>query len=476
MQCVTFTKPILDFLRQYEWLRRIYRESRALYNVARNRGRAVLKGEIFPSQTKRSYYQSIPKHVLAIDGFHSAEQFCAELKKRNVHFATGRHTIYLPPQEGLEVIVGDVVRCYPPGTGFKVLKDFRPPDKARYITNGNIRRVIETLMGPVTNQALAANGLYALGLGPRCYGIEHLYNAAQNLTAFAVEHVDGATVTPEECVAFVKRLGEFVADGFFYVVPNRRLADPDFLPPHCNGNLLREKSTGRLQYVDFQQLLLHQPAILRRLAAEAAEVFHFGGTSTLVRRGRKHLYQSIPGLSADAKRDTQYRWERIRALLARHHISLEDRVVLDVCCNSGMMLCHALTAGAHWGIGFDLPQVVAQAARIMAVLGTGRTTLIPATLSPDTPLSSLIPRWLQAHWNRAIVLYLAAVEHVGIIADLGNIPWKALVFEGHQRETQAQVEKWLDDIRTRWNCSLAYQGSISDGDCGSRTLALFVRS
>ena len=189
----------------------------------------------------------------------------------------------------------------------------------------------------------------------------------------------------------------------------------------------------------FQQLLASQRPLLNKITENSPEDVHFGGSSQLFRRGEKYLYQSVPGLSASAKRDTEYRWQFYKKMLAEHDVQVKGRVVLDICCNTGVMLTHAISDGATWGVGWDLPNVVPHSRRVMQVLGAACSTLIPAQLSSDYKISESIPDWLTRKLEGSVLFYLAAIQHVGIIEDLARIPWKTVVFEDHERITQGEA-------------------------------------
>ena len=465
---------VVNHLRQYAWSKRVYRESRAGYHLFRNCVRSLCTGQ-FTFDHKRQYLQSIPEYQMPSSGVASISDLYSQLERHKIRHECGRHAVYLPPQENLDEFLGDVTDSYPPDTGFKILKTLGPPERVSYIVDADVRRVARHMIGPVTNQALAANALFALGLGPPCYGVVHLKSGSNDLTAFAVRHVEGELASPEECDEFVATMERWHARRVFDLVPSLGLEDTDFLPPNCNRNLIRDWTTGTLSYVDFQRFLPRQRVLLQELAGASARVLHFGGTSKLFRRGRKYLYQTIPGLPSAAKRDTSYRWRRFQSVLDEHGVCLDGRVVFDVCCNCGMLLAQALANGAAWGVGWDLPAVVSQAEKIMAAVGASRASLIPANLSPTYKLAETLPNWLRPKMEDSVVFYLAAIEHVGVIRDLGKLPWKALMFEGHQGETKEQVASNLSEMQTTWNCHVAFQGKLSDGDCGTRAFALLLR-
>lgn len=215
-------------------------------------------------------------------------------------------------------------------------------------------------------------------------------------------------------------------------------------------------------------------AVVRQVLKSTTSTLHFGN-SRLVRGGRRYLYQSVPGFEA-GKRDTERRWRSLEALLGEHGVRLDRRVVFDVGCNAGMMLAHALAAGASWGVGWDRPPVAEAAERVQCAMGNTRTTFIGADLHEAYPLSQDIPEWLSRRADDSILLYLAVWRHLGLLHDLANVPWTVLLFEGHQNETPEVSEQVFRQIEQRWGCRRVAVSEMSDGDSDTRPLALFRRS
>ena len=463
-----------EFLRKSNLLRRIVRETLATYRLLRNKAKAFCNDGL-SKRPMKTYQQSIPAFDVTTPPVLNGEKFIEECRRIGLKMSFGRHAIYLPPQSRLGNLLGDAVGHFPPDTGFKILRRFRAPSDATYLSNVEEQRVTNWMLGPVTNQALAAGALHAFGLGPECYGIVHLKNGPTDMTAFAVRHVDGEVAKRKESIEFRKKIQSLVDRGIFDLIPARGLRSHDFLPPSCNGNLLNESGSGQIQYVDFQQLAVNQKAAITAILEEGTNALHFGGSSVILRRGRSYLYQSLPIFSKAAKRDCSFRWQEYEKLLGLHGVALKSRVVLDVCCNSGMMMAHALSRGADWCVGWDLPSVIPHTKRILHTLGAGRSSLISAELNPDYRIAETIPGWIKPKLDDSVVFYLAAIEHVGIVRQLAAVPWKTMLFEGHQGVCPSEEEHQLREIQEQLDCCLIAKRKISDGDCGSRTVALFSR-
>lgn len=466
----------LSKLKRFPWAFRLYAESRMAIHAVAAFGPKLLRPHwLFSSGTPPR--QQPLRWQLPMEGLGSEAGIRSVLAGRGLHFQEGFHTFYVPPQDGLAEKLGELVEWYPPGSGFKILKVVAPPDRAVYRVDIRNNWVAGKWMGGVLNQMDSANALFLLGLGPRLYDLVELRAGESSLTCFVVEHVKGTPPSREEHSRFIVRLGEILdRDGrdLLAIVTAEEFDDGDFAPPDCNGNLIRRDDDGVLLYVDFQQFrLVHREKLAARILGDARTDFHFGHARES--RGGRYLYQSVPGCQI-GKRDTRYRQERLSNLLRRGGVDPSGRVVLDLCCNSAMMISACLAQGAYWGIGWDLPTVAPVASRLQYALGNTRMTLIPAHLNEKYPLAGDFPTWLQGRMKEGIVLFLAAWRHIGFPDALASIPWHGLVFEGHETDTPAETESTLRRMEEKWNCRVAIREEIVDGDCGSRSLALLVRS
>jgi len=164
----------------------------------------------------------------------------------------------------------------------------------------------------------------------------------------------------------------------------------------------------------------------------------------------------------------------MQTLLDEAGIELAGLTVLDICCNSGLMMALALHQGARWALGWDLPVVAQHAERILPILGANRFNVTKTKLGPDYALVDSLPEWTKPHLEGAVVFYLAAVQHIDLIEDLANVPWKALVYEGHSDDTDAFTKETYARIQSLWNAELASSTQLSDTS-GTRPLAIFTR-
>lgn len=399
-----------------------------------------------------------------------------ELRRRGVDFLLGSHVVYLPPQpEALERVVPGFSRAYPDGAAVKLLRDLRSPEKASYLTGGSNTRVRRRLTGSARDLTLAANYLYLRGLGPRVWDVTewapHSGSGDVRVTAFVVGHVDGVEPSQEECVEHLERLGREVASGHLRILVPGWERKPDFTCPGCNGNLLRE-TTGTTAYIDFQNFAVDRAAWLDQLVADHGQVTHFGDPRPFKQR---YLYQVVPGSRQRAKRDSLRRWDAITDLLGLGGLSVEGRVVLDVGCNAGVMAHLALCDGASWAVGWDRPPVARFAAELLLALGSTRSTVLGAELAEDASLDDTLPGFVRESLDEAVVLYLAVREPLGMMSSLSTMPWRALVYEGHQGESLADTKGFLEPVASATGAALVSAVRSSDGDSRPRSLALLVR-
>ena len=108
------------------------------------------------------------------------------LLSKKIKFSQGSHTIYFPPQENLEDIIGEAKGFYPESAGFKILKDFSSPNKANYMGNhtgkGGGEKFRRLLSGTPSDQSVVANYMHYLDIGPRIYDICCFNNGIRSFT------------------------------------------------------------------------------------------------------------------------------------------------------------------------------------------------------------------------------------------------------------------------------------------------------
>ena len=228
------------------------------------------------------------------------------LSSRGLQVESGANVVYVPPQRRLAELIPSLVECYPPDTGFKILKDFRGPDKANYLRGDKCGVVRRFLMGSPVDQVAVGNLLYSLGLGARVWDVSAWEGEANTFTVFAVEHAVGVVPNFMQWSRFIETLEDAEARGHLVIfLPNWR-EHSDFQPPDCRANLVFRPSDNRVIYVDFQNFGISQDlSYLDAIIERHTNSLHFGRDRPF--RSRSYLYQSIPG-KISGKRDVSQRW------------------------------------------------------------------------------------------------------------------------------------------------------------------------
>ena len=449
------------------WLRPFYTEARLLLHALRNglwrsiagKGRAV------------DYGQSMQQWPTQWPSFRDGAAALEYFRGLGLTVREGRNTFYLPPQPKLAEVVGDAVRHYPPGSGFKFLRD--SSENAHYLHPDKQTALRRRLIGAPREQLVVANYMHKLGFGPRAWDFCEFRSGAGSLYAFVVEHVDGQPADAAACNKFMETLKRALAETELRItVPNWENKG-DFRCPDCNGNLVVDKD-GQTRYIDFQNFGVRSTeGLINSTVDEATAHLHFGNQRSY--RRQPFLYQSVPGLKRASKRDTSSRFVTIKALLDERGIGFDGRVVLDVGCNAGVMLHHALSSGASWGIGWDLPPVASQARALAAALGFSRIHINAGQMNEQFDFVGTAPEWLRPKLDGSIVFFLAIRGHIGVPDSLVQMPWECLVYEGHQGETLEEIEEHIGPF-LQAGAKLVYQQYMRDGDSRPRPFGILIKS
>ena len=168
------------------------------------------------------------------------------LRAHGVLVREGGHTIYVPPQDALRRLIAPIVDFYPPGSGFKILKDCRPPERARYLhKHRRTLPLLSRMIGTPIDQLVPANDLCSAGLGPRVWDVAAWASGDSRCTVFVVAHVSGRPATSGECSAFLARLRDVQRSTALRVLIPDWERNEDFRSPDCNGNLLYSETLER---------------------------------------------------------------------------------------------------------------------------------------------------------------------------------------------------------------------------------------
>jgi hypothetical protein len=74
------------------------------------------------------------------------------------------------------------------------------------------------------------------------------------------------------------------------------------------------------------------------------------------------------------------------------------------------------------------------------------------------------------------VSYLAIRGHVGWLESLEKLPWKFMIYEGHEGESSDQFTQHFEELKQRVPISIAAQGEYADGDSDRRIVAILTRN
>jgi len=421
--------------------------------------------------------QKILEFAIGDVHFKTVDAFRQWLNREGIRYVEGGWTFFIPPQKGLSRHFDFLSSYYPADSGLKILKNFHHPQKARYTIHRQNPAPGAALKRWLTPSSVAlvrvANYLYIHGIGVRIYDILALKAAEQYLTCYVVQHVEGPEVEQKDYDAFMRTLKSLLEQGEITTIHESVDIMYDFEPPNCSNNLIMHGMGGRPLYVDFQGFLLKdEERMIEKVIEEVLEKVHFGDVR-FYRGGRRYLYQSIPGLSK-GKKDSGIRWQLFLEMMESSGCSFHDRVAYDIGCNTGLMLYNALSEGAQWGIGWDIPQVVACANRILLALGATRFDLFGEVIQEDTDFISKVPERYRGKKD-GILFYLAVGDHVGFPGGVSELTWKYMFYEGHADQNYATSLNRLQNIPWLRNAEVLSHRSYSEEDSPERMVILLKR-
>jgi PST family polysaccharide transporter len=407
----------------------------------------------------------------------SPGELIAWLRGQGLEVSEGGHTFYIPPQERLGDVIPSIINFYPPGTGFKILKDFRHPSRARYLYNHRKTLIVlKRLLGTPQDRLVAANLMYLFGIGPRIWDLTCWKAQGKTYSVFVVDHVSGDCPTTHQFMSFLEQLKRLCVSTHLRILIPKWEENIDFIEPHCNKNLIYSNTLGRVQYIDFQNFGLSNPnAWSQQIISIARQELKFNGNG---RNGRSKsddlLNQFTLERSALGDKNTVRRWSFISRVFRESSISLNGRLVLDIGCKSGATLRSSLVEGAVWGIGWDRPEVVAYSECLLLSLGATRFSMIGADLEGKYQLEDDIPESLRSRMPEAVVFYLSAGGYGGALENLCAIPWRILVYEGRDSERSEDFPNMLKSMLTD-DLKVIGSSYLAGSDSSVRPLSIILR-
>jgi PST family polysaccharide transporter len=361
------------------------------------------------------------------------------LRSQGIEVKEGGHTFYIPPQKNLARLIPEIVNFYPPGTGFKSLKNFGRPTQVRYMVKGYAAYAfLHRLVGTPQDQVVVANYMYLLGIGPKILDLTCWKGQNSFYTVFAVGHVGDKYPTKEQCFSFLDHLKRLNTDTHLRIVMPDWERNEDFLPPDCHHNLRYSETLEQPKYVDFQNFCLTSPDVWSKDVISKAN-------GTLRGAGGVTYGNDKSNISDAVNTHVGKRRSFILDTLGRVSLDLSGRIVLDIGCGSGMTLHASLAAGAAWGFGWDSAGVVALARNLLFSLGATRFSLSAIDLHQKYRLEDDIPERFRVRLAEAVVFIH---KQVSAPESLRAMPWRALIYEGDEAERLEDALNLLGPMAT----------------------------
>jgi hypothetical protein len=156
-------------------------------------------------------------------------------------------------------------------------------------------------------------------------------------------------------------------------------------------------------------------------------------------------------------------------------VKLEDRVVLDIGCNIGMMMAQYLKLGARWCHGWDRAYLTPHTERLLLAVGCTRFSTSGTDIERSRPLENDLPQFLRSSLDGCVISYLAVRAHLGWLDALASIPWAFMIYEGHEGETKQDFDDDMEQLKKLVNFDVRAVETYVDGDSNPRTVAVLVR-
>ena len=437
------------------------------FNTLRQVGITRLLKQFISSKDKWKFELPVQNILRFNVPIHSLEALC----KEGHGFKEGGHTYYFEPNVVLKLPIKAIFKYIPNNAGIKILKrqgaidvPFPAPDKTC---------VSHALLAPSHKDLLLVHGIFFnLKMGPRLYDLLEIeFQNGDVHVAYVLEHIDGAIAIQKDCEEFIQKLQQLESSHLIKLINWNGYGDMDFCCPDCNGNLLYDKKSQSLKYVDLQNFsLADYTTYLKKIALEALEASHFGQKSYLM--GGEYLYQEIPGLNLPAKRSPAERFHVFKKLLTNANLTLQNKFIIDVGCNIGLMGAQYLKEGAAWLHGFDMPEVVPYTEKVLLSIGCTRFSLSGLLLGPEVSLLEHFPLEIRNSLQSCVISYLAIRGHISWVKELAQIPWDFMLYEGHQEEDEQMSHQFINELSHIKACEIISEGWISDANSTPRYIAI----
>lgn len=452
-------------------LRRCRREVRTILSI----GPAVLRYHL--SQASDTWrpelpVQSVSRETVPID-FKEVDAFRDQVASWGLTLQEGADSLYLAPAAWRSSPLASLAGRYPADAGLKISKAIGDADTPHNSPSWG-RKAQSLLSATHREQVLLFNLLYAEQLSPRLYDLVELQDTGGTVRcAYIVQHVAGGPADADDRDKLVEALRTLCGSKVIAMASGDGFGGVDFKSDHCNGNLLKNEEGDRALFVDPHNFRLDQyGAYLDATAKKAAAASHFGEKSLLT--GGAYLYQSVPGTRLPAKRSPTERMKSFDAILAEAGLDVRGRALLDVGCNMGLMGAEYLRRGASWMHGWDRREVVPWTERVLLGVGCTRFSLTGGDIDPDIDLSADLPPFVRDLSAGEIVMgYFAIRLHIGWLKGLKEVPWRYMIYEGHQNDRP--LEDYVGELSQMIPTEIVSRSTVADANTTPRDIAILRR-
>ncbi|HYL99516.1 MAG TPA: hypothetical protein VEZ90_11220 [Blastocatellia bacterium] len=444
--------------------------SRLRYQIAVEKGlvkrlgiKRLLKTAVAGRLAARSDWKNVlPMQPVRMVAFHTSKpaydamSLAAQLRAEGMEPSEleGTDYLYIAPDQEWRGRLGERVTC---------------PENTALI----VRRDSTVAIEPIRTKArgddlpLRANLLFQTGLAARVFDTFILKIGNNHYRAYAAEHVEGTSPTAAHLDAALATFkGLCPTEALRPLIKTQAGAFP------TPSAVVRPD--GRLAFRTFDEFKLGRYGkFLKSVALNASDASHWGDRSII--RGWKYLYQRVPGVPLPARRDCARRLDAIESLMKAAGVSIKGRLVLDVGMNMGMMMAQYLARGAAWCHGWDLATLSEHAERLLLSLGCTSFSITGCDLSKMHDIESDVPSFVKPMIGGCVISYLAVRGPLGWLDSLARIPWSFMIYEGHEEETERDLERFVSEFNEMVPVRIAAVGQVQDGDSEPRTLAILTR-
>jgi hypothetical protein len=427
-------------------------------------GRIAPWQEALPLQAPR-------RVVIDNDQLRRSASVAAYLSSLGVPHRTGGHALYLPPSSLARTAFGTLSAGYPPNAGVKIVAG--GIDDSTYtnvITKGDSRLQLR-LIHHHRHLTLVANLLYSHGLGPRLYDLVELQSGERLWTAYVIEHIRGGIPSLSQCEAGIQKLRQLDSQNIIKVLPPDGFDDEEFECPACCNNALSNEG-GEFKYIDFQNFFLgNYQSYLSSIAIAVIEASHEDDLNS-----SRSIDKMTPAMARPGSIAVNERIAVINQLMESCGVSVKDRVVLDVGCQTGLLMAQYLRFGARWCHGWGQSSVIPHTERLLLALGCTRFSM---TAKDRTQLPSLpddLPSFLEPAIDDCVISYQAARERFSCLQAVMSSPWSFIIYEGKRGETRQDLQERVEQLNALTALKVGAIAEYTAGDLGPRTAAVLINN